>query len=87
MTDWKKIAKDTSAKTQAYFKDSMSKMTSLDDAKIDEIINESGISSEDLTSVINEVSNATKSNNQKAEAIKNINQGVDLLVGIVSKLI
>ncbi len=87
MTDWTQKAKEASAKTQTHFKESITKMTSLGDAEIEAIINDSGISSKDLTSVLDEVKNATKSNNQKAEAIKNINQGVDLLVGIISRLI
>jgi hypothetical protein len=55
--------------------------------EIESLINDTGISKENLTLVLKEVKDDTKSNFAKATAILNINKGVDLLVGIAEKLI
>ena len=72
--DWKKIANDAG-------------LTSLNDNEIENLITETGISKKDLASVLMEVEDATKSNEEKAVAISNINKGVSLLVGIAKKFI
>lgn len=85
--DWKKIAKDAGTATDEHFKNQISSLTSLTDNEIENLITETGISKTDLASVLKEVTDATKSNNAKATAISNINKGVNLLVGIVKKVI
>ena len=86
-TDWKKIAIDAREKTNEHFKDQISSLTRLTSNEIENLITETGISKTDLTSVLKEVEDATKSNEEKAAAISNINNGVNLLVGIAKKVI
>jgi hypothetical protein len=86
-TDWKKIAKETGEATDEHFKDQISGLTRLTNNEIESLITDTGISKTDLTSVLKEVEDATKSNEEKAAAISNINKGVGLLVGIAKKII
>lgn len=87
MTDWKKIAKDAAKKTDAQFANKMTKFMTLDDAQITQAINEEGISKENLTEVLKVVRDATMSNEAKANAIKSISNGVDIVMGVASKFI
>jgi len=70
-----------------HFKNKFSSLTSLNDNEINKIINDSGISNENLAKVLQEVKNATSSNEAKAKAIKNINGGVSALVAIAKRLL
>lgn len=85
--NWNEIAQQTGQATDENFKNQISSLTRLNDDEIESLIHETGISKENLVSVLIEVKDATKSNIAKANAINNINKGVDLLVGIASKLI
>lgn len=85
--NWDDIAKKAGQSTDDHFKCQISSLTRLNDQEIETIINETGISKLDLTNVLKEVKDATKSNTNKANAIKNISKGVDVLVGLTSKLI
>jgi hypothetical protein len=87
MTDWNKIAQDAKQDTDEQLKDQLSNLTKLDNKDIEAIIMETGISQTDLTSVLKEVKDATKSNEDKANAIKNIDKGITALVGIASKIL
>ena len=86
-TDWDKIAREVGRETDDHFKNKISSLTRLNEDEIEFLITETGISKEDLATVLKEVKDAAKSNEAKASAISNINKGVDLLVGIASKLI
>ena len=85
--DFKKIAEEAGKATDEHFKNQISSLSSLNDNEIENLITETGISKTDLASVLKEVTDATKSNNAKAAAISNINNGVNLLVGIAKKII
>lgn len=84
---WDKIAAEATTATKAEFAKQISSLSSLNDSEISSIINETGISNEDFVEVLQTVKSATKSNRVKAEAIKNINNGVGTLVEIVKKLL
>lgn len=85
--NWDEIAREVGQETDEYFKNKISSLTRLNDDEIEFLITETGISKEDLATVLKEVKDATKSNEAKASAISNINKGVNLLVGIALKLI
>lgn len=85
--DWNKIAKDAAKATDEEFAGQISGLTSLNDAEIQKLIFDTGISKEDLTAVLKEVKNASKGNKAKATAISNINNGVQVLVEIAKKFI
>jgi hypothetical protein len=85
--DWEKLANDTGKETDEHFWDKISGLTRLHANEVESLINDTGISKEDLTAVLKEVKDATKSNLDKATAISNVNKSVDLLVGIAEKLL
>lgn len=85
--DWEEIAQEAGESTDEHFKNKISSLTRLNDNEIETLITETGISKKDLTLVLKEVKDSTKSNNAKASAISSINKGIDLLVGIAGKLI
>ena len=85
--NWNEIASQAGQATDNHFQSQMSSLTRLNDQEIEDLINETGISKENLANVIKEVKDATKSNIDKANAIKNISKGVDVLVGLAGKLI
>lgn len=86
-TNWDEIARKAGQQTDDDFKSQISSLTRLNDTEILSIINDSGISKEDLVNVLKEVNDATKSNVDKANAIKNISKGVNSVIDIASKFI
>jgi len=85
--NWNEIASQAGQSTDDHFKNQISSLTRLNDQEIETLINDTGISKQDLSEVLKEIKDTTKSNTNKANAIKNISKGVDVLVGLVSKLI
>ncbi len=73
--------------TDNKFKNKVSSLTSLTNTEIDALMNESGIKKENFAAVLKELDDAAKSNEDKAKAIAKISQGVQLLVGIATKII
>lgn len=73
--------------TDNKFKNKVSALTSLTNTEIDALMNESGIKKENFAAVLKELDDAAKSNEDKAKAIAKISQGVQLLVGIATKII
>ncbi len=85
--NWNEIASEAGESTDEHFKNQMSSLTRLNDQEIEDLIHETGISQQDLANVLKEVKDASKSNVDKAKAIKNISKGVDVLIGLAGKLI
>lgn len=86
-TDWNKIADDAAKETDVQLENKISRLASLSDEQITKTITDSGISKENLGEVLKIVRDATKSNVAKANAIKNISNGIDIIVGVASKFI
>lgn len=90
MTDninWDEIIEKAKADTDNKFKNRMSSLTSLTNAEIDGILQDSGIDKKNFAAVLSEIDNATKSNTEKVKAITNIKNGVELLIGIAKKFL
>jgi hypothetical protein len=85
--DWNQIAKDAANATDAHFSAQISSLTKLNDTDIEKLIFETGISKPNFAIVLKEIKDASKSNEAKATAIKNISKGLDVLVAIAGKLI
>lgn len=68
------------------FASKMSSLTRLNDAEIQELLNQ-GISKNDLSQLLQELQDASRSNEAKAAAIKNIRGGVETLITIAAKFI
>jgi hypothetical protein len=82
-----KLANDVKVLTDEQFKVRFSSLTKLSDSDISRIINDSGISKEDLTSLLMEIKNATAFNNKTAQSVMNITNGVQALLSIAKKLL
>ena len=85
--NWNQIIQDAANETDESYQSKISSLSSLNDAEIEKLITEEGISKQDLAAVLKEVTDATKSNQQKAEAIENITGGVKAVVAIASKFL
>lgn len=85
--DWSALAEKAASQTDAEFKNQIAGLTSLKTSEIDTFITESNITNTDALSVLKEINNATLSNNEKANAISNIQNGVRFLVKLVSKVV
>ncbi|HEX8561766.1 MAG TPA: hypothetical protein VF676_02190 [Flavobacterium sp.] len=85
-TNWKDIAKNAAEATNEELSGEISSLTRLSGSDIQELL-DNGISKTDLAEVFRIVNDATKSNEAKAKAIRNISQGVDILVAISKKLL
>lgn len=85
--DWDDIIQKAAKATNAHFAEQLSGLTRLTNADIEALILDAGISRENLANTLQVVKDAAKSNADKAAAIRNIHQGVDVLVSLVNKLI
>jgi hypothetical protein len=81
------FASQAAAMTDEQFKDRFAALTRFNTKDLENIINETGISQNDLAELLKEVKSATSSNEKKAAAIKNINQGVTTLIAMVKAII
>lgn len=85
--DWEALANQAAQQTNEQFHDEIAKLTSLKTTEIDTFISESNISNENAVQVLKEINDATRSNEQKANAIASIENGVGFLVSLVRKLV
>lgn len=85
--DWNDIANQAGQQTDQQLSSQISSLTSLNNTEIENLINDTGISQENLVELLQVVNNATASNNEKAAAIENINKGVNVLVEIAKKVL
>ena len=82
-----KLADDAQAMTDIAFKERFASLTSMSDNEIGKIIKETGISKEDLASLLAVIKNATEYNNKTAQSIGNIQNGMSTLFAITKKLL
>jgi len=85
--NWNEIAEQSAKQTDSEFASQIASLTRMNTAEINTFIQESTISNANALKVLQEISNATNSNTQKATAISNINNGVSFLISIASKII
>jgi predicted transcriptional regulator len=85
--DWDAIAEQAQKETDKHFKNKISALTKLTDTQVLDLINDTGISKEDLVKVLKTVDDSVRSNEAKAKAIRGINKGVDFLVAVASKFV
>ena len=82
-----KFAEKAAQLADEHFKNQFSGLTRLNDDEVEKIINDTGISKEDLAKLLQEVKSAASTNEAKADSIKNINGGVSALIAIAKKLL
>lgn len=82
-----KLAAQAQAMTDAEFKTRFSSLTTLNDSDITSIINDTGISKENLADLLVAVKSATDFNTKTAQSVSKIQNGVLALVAITKKLL
>lgn len=82
-----KLADEAKALTDDQFRSRFSSLTKLNDTDINKIINDSGISQEDLALLLVEIKSATAYNEKTAKSVTNIQQGVQALMSIAKRLL
>ena len=85
--DWDDLANKAASQTDAEFNAQMANLTSLKVSEIDGFIAQSAITNENAVKVLKEINDATTSNNAKADAIANVDKGVNFLVSLVGKIV
>lgn len=85
--DWNALANNAASQTDSEFNSVLAGLTSLKASEIDTFIAQSNISNANAVKVLQEINNTTTSNNQKAQAISTIENGVGFLVSLVTKII
>lgn len=83
---WEEIKKKAKKQTDDTFASKVSGLTRLTDDEIKEI-SPNALDKERLAILLGIVADATKSNNEKAEAIRNINGLVEIAVPLLLKLL
>ena len=83
---WEEIKKKAKKQTDDTFASKVSGLTRLTDDEIKEI-SPNALDKEKLAILLGIVADATKSNNEKAEAIRNINGLVEIAVPLLLKLL
>jgi hypothetical protein len=82
-----KLAGEAQAITDNQFKERFASLTTLNDNDIGKIITTTGITKENLAALLVEIKNATEFNNNTAQSIIKIQNGVQALVAITKKLL
>lgn len=85
--DWDSIANDAASQTDAQFHTTIASLTRMSITEIDTFIQESKITNENAIKVLQEINRATASNNAKADAIANIDNGVNFLVSLANRIV
>lgn len=84
---WQKKAKQAQKETDAELAHQINQLSGFDAKDIQALIAENGMNTADFNQLIKLIKDQTKSNNDKIKAISNIQNGLELLVGLVGKLI
>ncbi|WP_299108768.1 hypothetical protein [uncultured Tenacibaculum sp.] len=85
--DWNKLAEQAGNQTDAEFNQQITQLTNLNLTEVDSFISESKITNDNALKVLKVIDNATLSNNEKANSISTIENGIGFLVKLASKVI
>ncbi len=85
--NWDDLANQAASQTDDQFKTQMASLTNLKVSEIEAFIAQSSITNANAVKVLQQINDATASNNQKAGAIANVDKGVNFLVSLVSKIV
>lgn len=84
---WKKKAAQAQKETDAELAQEMGALSSFNPSELTKHLAEHDMSNKEFDQLIKLVKDHTKSNNDKAKAIGNIQNGVEILVGVLGKLL
>lgn len=82
---WEEILKDAQTQTDSQLASDISSLSRLSDDEINEIAPQA-IDKAKLTALMQTIADATKSNKEKAEAIKNIQGFAEMAVAVLKKV-
>ncbi|MFY8024805.1 MAG: hypothetical protein ACOVNO_05620 [Sediminibacterium sp.] len=84
---WQKKAKQAQKETDAEMANQIVQLSSIKQKDIDQLLAENKMDSAEFDQLIRLIKDQTKSNNDKIKALSNMQNGLELLVGLVGKLI
>ena len=85
--NWNTIAQQAASQTDAEFNQQLASLTNLKVSEVDALIKESKITNANAVKTLKLIDDATASNNEKAKALSNIENGFGFVISLVSKLI
>ncbi|WP_428742693.1 hypothetical protein [Tenacibaculum sp.] len=85
--NWNTIAQQAASQTDAEFNQQLSNLTHLDVSEVDDLIKESKITNANAIKTLKLIDDAMATNNEKAKALSNIENGIGFVISLVSKLI
>lgn len=84
---WQKKARQAQKETDAELANQINQLSGFDSKDIQALLAANGMNTADFNQLIKLIKDQTKSNNDKIKSISNIQNGLELLVGLVGKLI
>jgi len=84
---WQKRAKQAQKSVDAAKSDQILQLSSIDTNTINALLTENSMNKVEFNQLITLIKDQTKSNNDKIKALSNMQNGLELLVGLVGKLI
>lgn len=84
---WQKKAKKAQKETDAEMANQIVQLSSIKQKDIDLLLAENKMDTAEFDQLIRLIKDQTKSNNDKIKALSNMQNGLELLVGLVGKLI
>jgi hypothetical protein len=84
--EWEALRAKANQLANDQFATEASDIAALTKKQVSEIIAESGVKKETLANLMATVSDATKTNQQKAQALRNINGFAEVAVSLIGKL-
>lgn len=84
---WQKKAKQAQKETDAEMANQINHLSGIDSNSMNALLAENSMNKDDFNQLIKLIKDQTKSNNDKIKALSNMQNGLELLVGLVSKLI
>lgn len=85
--DWKKLWNEAKKETNEQLAGKISSITSMKDEEILRVLEESSAEKEELIKLMEVVDDATKDNQEKANALQNINNATSMLISLSKKVL
>ncbi len=84
---WQKKAKQAQKETDAALSNQIAQLSNIKQQEINQLLAENSMNTADFNQLIKLIKDQTKSNNDKIKALSNMQNGLEILVGLVGKLI
>jgi len=84
---WKKRAAQAQKETDAELAQEIGELSSFNPPGLNELLTEYNMDKKEFSQLIKIVKDHTKSNNDKVKAIGNIQNGAEILIGLLGKLL